>query len=67
MPCAPRPGGEPIDEAFYRAHISGRHNPDIAADLFPDWPEEQRTAFYEEKEQRFRDMAGEGGSEKEGE
>ena len=38
---------------------SGRHNPEIAADLFPDWPEDKRTAFYEEKEQRFRDMAGE--------
>lgn len=29
-----------------------------AADLFPDWTEERRTAFYMEKEQRFRDMAG---------
>jgi hypothetical protein len=50
--------GQPIDEEFYRQRISGRHNPEIAADLFPDWPEEQRTAFYNEKEQRFRDMAG---------
>lgn len=24
-------GGTPIDEAFYRARISGRHNPEIAA------------------------------------
>jgi hypothetical protein len=38
---------------------SGRHNPEIAAELFPEWPEDKRTAFYEEKEQRFRDMAGE--------
>lgn len=37
---------------------SGRHNPEIAAELFPHWPEERRTAFSEEKEQRFRDMAG---------
>lgn len=29
-----------------------------AAELFPDWPEERRTAFYMDKEQRFRDMAG---------
>jgi hypothetical protein len=29
-----------------------------AADLFPDWPEEKRLAFYMDKEQRFRDMAG---------
>eukprot|EP00879_Flechtneria_rotunda_P016935 GHRR01017730.1.p1 GENE.GHRR01017730.1~~GHRR01017730.1.p1 ORF type:complete len:154 (+),score=45.06 GHRR01017730.1:2567-3028(+) len=51
--------GVVIDETFYRAHISGRHNPEIAADLFPDWPEEKRVAFYEEKEQRFRNNAGE--------
>eukprot|EP00775_Hariotina_reticulata_P003528 gene3528-3797_t len=50
--------GQPIDEEFYRQHISGRHNPEIAADLFPNWPEARRTAFYEEKEQRFRNMAG---------
>jgi hypothetical protein len=52
-------GGAPITEAFFRSHISGRHNPEIAADLFPDWPEDKRVAFYEDKEQRFRDMAGE--------
>lgn len=27
--------GKPIDEPFFRRVISGRHNPDIAADLFP--------------------------------
>lgn len=26
-------GGVPIDEAFFRKHISGRHNPEIAGDL----------------------------------
>ncbi len=41
-----------------RAHISGRHNPEIAADLFPDWPEDRRTQFYMDKEERFRSMAG---------
>lgn len=119
-------GGVPIDEAFFRQHISGRHNPEIAggcflvcvyvmwmmlllpsfaillfsphltpasqppshlapschlwgpwplhhqqtqhtlqhihtqqktADLFPEWSEERRVAFYTNKEQRFRDMA----------
>lgn len=30
----------------------------LAADLFPDMPEDKRVAFYMEKEQRFRDMAG---------
>ncbi|GBG00289.1 hypothetical protein Rsub_12968 [Raphidocelis subcapitata] len=28
-------GGAPIDEPFFRSRISGRHNPEIAADLFP--------------------------------
>eukprot|EP00200_Dunaliella_tertiolecta_P004369 CAMPEP_0202355278 /NCGR_PEP_ID=MMETSP1126-20121109/10244_1 /ASSEMBLY_ACC=CAM_ASM_000457 /TAXON_ID=3047 /ORGANISM="Dunaliella tertiolecta, Strain CCMP1320" /LENGTH=241 /DNA_ID=CAMNT_0048947877 /DNA_START=156 /DNA_END=881 /DNA_ORIENTATION=+ len=51
-------GGKPIDEKFYRARISGRHNPEIAADLFPERPEEWRTWFYQTKEKCFRDMAG---------
>lgn len=50
-------GGEPIDEAFFSSRISGRHNPEIAADLFPDWPVERHVEFYTDKEQRFRDMA----------
>ncbi|GAX76112.1 hypothetical protein CEUSTIGMA_g3555.t1 [Chlamydomonas eustigma] len=53
-------GGNPISEEFYRKHISGRHNPEIAADLFPTMPEDQRRQFYEEKEERFRTMAGSG-------
>lgn len=52
-------GGAPIDEAFFRARISGRHNPEIAADLFPDWTVAQHVEFYTDKEQRFRDLAGE--------
>jgi hypothetical protein len=44
---------------YVLCNCSGRHNPEIAAELFPEWPEDKRTAFYEEKEQRFRDMAGE--------
>ncbi|KIZ05035.1 hypothetical protein MNEG_2922 [Monoraphidium neglectum] len=51
-------GGRPIDEAFFRARISGRHNPEIAADLFPAWSVEQHMVFYTDKEQRFRDLAG---------
>ncbi|CAI5965782.1 unnamed protein product [Closterium sp. NIES-64] len=47
-------GGRPIDEAFFRTRISGRHNPDIGRDLFPEWTEEQRTAFLDEKEALFR-------------
>ena len=45
-------GGSPIDEAFFRARIAGRHNPEIAAELFPEWPAERRTAFYMDKEVR---------------
>lgn len=51
-------GGSPIDEDFFRRHISGRHNPEIAADLFPTWSDAARVAFYEDKEARFRAMAG---------
>ncbi len=54
-------GGRPIDEPFFRSRISGRHNPEIAADLFPDWTVEKHVEFYTDKEQRFRDLAGEGG------
>ncbi|GLI68526.1 hypothetical protein VaNZ11_012916 [Volvox africanus] len=53
-------GGRPIDEAFFRRHISGRHNPEIAADLFPDWDENRRTAFYLDKEERYRRLAAAG-------
>lgn len=40
-----------------RRRISGRHNPEIAADLFPQWSEDQRVCYYEGKEARFRQMA----------
>ena len=50
--------GVPINEAFYNAHISGRHNPDITSDLFPDWSEERREQFADDKEARFRALAG---------
>jgi phosphoglycolate phosphatase-like HAD superfamily hydrolase len=50
--------GIPIDDIFYNERISGRHNPEIAADLFPEWPEQERTAFYTAKEERFRKLAG---------
>ncbi|GIM14661.1 hypothetical protein Vretimale_17610 [Volvox reticuliferus] len=53
-------GGRPIDEAFFRRHISGRHNPEIAADLFPEWDEDRRTAFYLDKEERYRRLAAAG-------
>lgn len=55
--------GVPIDWAFFNAHISGRHNPEICAELFPDWTEERQRWIYETKEERFREMAGGGESE----
>ncbi len=51
-------GGVPIDEAFYNCTISGRHNPDITADLWPDWSVERRERFSDDKEARFRALAG---------
>ncbi|GLC35885.1 hypothetical protein PLESTF_001236300 [Pleodorina starrii] len=53
-------GGQPIDEHFFRTRISGRHNPAISADLFPDWEEDRRTAFSEDKEERYRRLAAQG-------
>jgi len=53
--------GARIDEPFFRKMISGRHNPDIMLDLFPEWPEEQRTDFYMAKEARYRELALQGG------
>jgi len=50
-------GGTPISEDFYNQHISGRHNPLIFADLFPELPESEREVLIEMKEARFRDLA----------
>ncbi|GAQ85962.1 HAD-superfamily hydrolase [Klebsormidium nitens] len=50
-------GGIPIDEAFFQKNISGRHNPDIAKDLFPDWPMDKAMQFMDDKEAHFRKLA----------
>lgn len=50
--------GERISEEFFRSNIAGRHNPDIMADLFPVWSKEEQTRFSEDKEARFRSLAG---------
>ena len=50
-------GGQRIDKEFFNSRIAGRHNPEIMADLFPAWSEEQRTAFYMEKERIYRELA----------
>eukprot|EP00892_Ulva_mutabilis_P008639 jgi/Ulvmu1/6147/UM028_0003.1 len=50
-------GGEPISREFFNTFIAGRHNPEIAADLFPGKTLEQRQSFSEEKEAYFREIA----------
>lgn len=47
---------QPISLEFFRQHISGRHNPDIAADLFPHWDAAQGAAFSHTKEDMFRQV-----------
>jgi len=47
----------PIDEEFFRQHISGRSNGLITADLFPSWSIEKRETFSIRKEERFREIA----------
>mmetsp|Transcript_8638 Transcript_8638/g.20752 ORF Transcript_8638/g.20752 Transcript_8638/m.20752 type:complete len:267 (+) Transcript_8638:198-998(+) len=48
---------QPIDEAFFRKHIAGRQNALIMADFFPGWSIEQRVAWSDSKEARFRELA----------
>lgn len=55
--------GKPIDEEFFMTRISGRSNPIIAKSLFPAWTEDQHRAFYEDKEERYRQRALAGGLE----
>ncbi len=49
--------GRPIDEAFFRSRISGRHNPEIFADLFPAMSAAEHEALADDKEARFRALA----------
>lgn len=45
-----------IDEDTYARRVSGRHNPDIVADLLPGLGEDEARAFVEAKEGRFREL-----------
>jgi hypothetical protein len=54
---ATRAGGELITRDFFNASIAGRHNPHIAADLFPEESVEQHLAFSDNKEAYFRSLA----------
>lgn len=49
--------GIQADHHYYQTHISGGLNPEIAARVLPHLSEEERQAFIENKEGRFRQMA----------
>lgn len=49
--------GVTIDEAGYARRVSGRHNPEIVADLLPVLDAATRKAVIDEKEARFRELA----------
>ncbi|KAK1306153.1 hypothetical protein QJS10_CPA10g01083 [Acorus calamus] len=47
-------GGVPITEDFFIEKISGKHNEDIGAILFPDWDHQKAMQFMDDKEAMFR-------------
>lgn len=51
------PHGVTLDRAVYGERISGRSNPDIAADFLPSLSEEERLAVVEAKETDFNERA----------
>src|SRR5262245_34472774 len=51
--------GIAVDEAFYRAHITGRTTPAVVKHLFPDFDAAQVAQFSADKEVKFRALAGE--------
>ncbi|MCA3747842.1 MAG: HAD family phosphatase [Rubrobacter sp.] len=51
--------GYEADWDFYQERISGRLNPDIAAELLPQLSEEERRRIVEAKEEDFRRRVGE--------
>ena len=46
-----------ISKEFYQEHISGRHNTEIAKDLFAHLPSNEAEKQSEDKEERFRQVA----------
>lgn len=51
------PYGIEMDEAEYARRVSGRHNPEIIAELLPHLDDEEATEFAKAKEARFRELA----------
>lgn len=49
--------GVDINEIFYRQRMSGRHNPDIVADVLPHLKPSEGAAFIDAKEAQFRERA----------
>ena len=54
--------GEAITREFFDEYISGGHNILLSKFLWPDWPQDKRDAFSDEKEALFRKYAGEASS-----
>jgi len=52
------PLGIPCDEKFYQERISGRHNRLIGLEFLPSMSQEERDAFFVEKERIFRETPG---------
>ena len=50
--------GEPITREFFDEHISGGHNILLGKFLWPDWSQEDRDKFADEKEALFREYSG---------
>lgn len=50
-------GGTPITEEFFSAFISGKHNSEIGVFLFPDWDQQRRDHWLDDKEVYFRSLA----------
>ena len=50
--------GEPITREFFDEHISGGHNILLGKFLWPDWSQEDRDRFADEKEALFREYSG---------
>ncbi|KAG0564096.1 hypothetical protein KC19_8G082300 [Ceratodon purpureus] len=51
--------GIPITEDFFSAFISGKHNSEIGVFLFPDWDQQRRDQWLDDKEALFRRLAAE--------
>lgn len=51
-------GGTPIEKAWFTDKLSGGHNPEAVAFLFPGISEADNAVIADDKEARFRKLAG---------